>query len=214
MSPVMTDDTSQCLPVEEAAISLPDWPQAKTLYVQGFDQPTICAKCNVSLAALRKRVLREGWAKQRQERTQTVSLQVPSPITAKAVDAGSSEKVRSILGELAVRYAQALQALAFPRSLRQIREHIAVLASISDASAPLFGWNTSGAMTLNFIGMSSARVLSDKDNLKAIDCPSVQIPQQIDTAQRPTEPVVAPIPEQKEHALSGPAGAETTGQPL
>lgn len=170
MEQVITD----CLIESQVTASLPNWPQAKALYLRGMDQSSICSKCNVSLVALRKRVLREGWVKQRQEQTQTVSFTVSDVPKANRETESNSEKTRSILGELIVKYALALKALAVPRSMKQIREHIATLASISDASAPLFGWNTSGSMTLNIDLLSTSREV--KEPQPAIDIQSTQVP--------------------------------------
>jgi hypothetical protein len=193
----MSDVVSPVTVATDQELAQPNWDLAKHLYFQRVPQELISQQAHVSIAALRQRIYRQDWQKQRDTVKQVLSLVVTESKAVKRECEQVSEDgaaTRKELAKVLRRGSVNLAATKEPKSLQAISSQAKVARDLAESAKVVFGWEQESAgSVVNIALMQAAEVVSPavNDNLKSIAGESIDIQAQIEDEQRPEKPLAS-----------------------
>jgi hypothetical protein len=161
----------------------PNWELARALYLQGVKSSIIADECHVSQDALRQRIYREKWSKDRdrikaklsQVNQSTIGITLPS-ITE------IGQNVRQLTAGATLKVAECLGSQKAPKTLKKAKELAEAVKAVVDPAEKLFAWSDQKATVVLHLGtLKSAKIP------EAIDVQTSQVAQ-LPEAKQDTPP--------------------------
>lgn len=108
----------------------PNWAEAKSAFIGGESAVAIAQRLELSLPALRRRISRNGWVRERDEGPQ---VEKPLPV--------HGENVRRVCAMELDTLSRRLATIKPSRNIRDLHEQVVLLSQFVAGASLVFSWN-------------------------------------------------------------------------